>query len=487
MEDDPGGESPRISLKHMLLWGGRVAFAGSVAAVAYSTLASTVSASAMHESGAEPWYQILTPGILVLALVLGGFSAFFSASEVAFLSLNKVELRAMHASGRGLQFLAAHLMRRPGSLLTTILMGNTFVNIMLSIVFVKPLASVFQSTFQFHLPQALAIAVILTTALILFFCEILPKVFATTCPRLLAVSASVPMYVIDWIIMPFRYVAMLLVNFMFKITRLAEVKAAPFLTDEEFLSLVSDGEASGIIEEEERQMIKGILEFDAVTLEEILIPRPDIVGISETATIAEALETVRRYEFARMPVFLEDLDHISGILYAKDLLPVMEKGAMDDLVRSYMRPPHFIPATMSVGDFVKTAQKSRIHISIVVDEFGGTEGLVTLQDALREVVGDIGEEDDMDLPLCEEIAPREWIMAGNYPLDEFEELTGIESGDEEHTTVGGFLMTLSDKILEPGDELNFSRLHFYVKEVEGKRITQVLIKEMPEPATEEKD
>lgn len=420
----------------------------------------------------------MTPGIWGLTLVLAGMSAFFSASEVAFLSLNKVELRSMGASAFWLHRLVAHLMKRPGSLLTTILMGNTFVNIMISISFADPLAAVFRSSFHFPAPQSFAASVAITTGALLFFCEILPKVFAATRPRAFAVGASVPMYVTDKIILPFRYMATLLVGFIFRITKLSEVKAAPFLTDDEFISLLSEGEASGIIEEEERQMIEGILEFGDVTLEEILVPRPDIVCIKEDTFIGEALETVRMHEYARMPVYREDLDHITGILYAKDLLPVMEEGSLDQPVNTYMRRPHFVPATMSVGDFVKTAQRLRIHIAIVVDEFGGTEGLVTLQDALREVVGDIGEEDDEEEPMFMEISPGEWQIAGNCSLNEFEQHTGVSSGDEEHTTVGGFLMALSDKILEPGDELTFSRLHFSIKEVDRKRVTRVLVKDL---------
>ena len=405
------------------------------------------------------WYAILTPGIGLISLVLISMSAFFSASEVAFLSLNNIELRAMGASASWPLRLIAYLMKRPGSLLTTILMGNTIVNIILSVTFADPLARMFSSSFLMPAPYSYAASVVVTTTVLLFFGEISPKVIAAMHPRAFAVTAVLPMYLIYQVMTPLRYIAMVFVGYIFQITRLSEVKPAPFLTDDEFLSVLSESEASGIIEEEERHMIEGILEFGDVTLDEILVPRPDIIGIREEASISEALETVRMHEYARMPVYREDLDHITGILYAKDLLPVMEEGGMDRSVSAYMRQPHFAPATMSVGNFVKMAQRLRIHIAIVVDEFGGTEGLVTLQDAIREVVGDIGEEDDEEEPMLTAIGPREWQLAGNCPLEEFEQQIGVSSGDEEHTTVG-FLMTLSDKILEPGDTLEFSGLHF---------------------------
>jgi len=478
LEDDPGGEPPRIPLKKAYAfrtWTALAAGAGLLCYFALADTAAVLEVASSTDTRAVPWYTILTPGIGLVTLILVGLSAFFSASEVAFLSLNNVELRSMGASSSWLLRLIAHLMTRPGSLLTTILMGNTIVNIILSITIAEPLADVFKHAFLAPAPYAYAASVVLTTCVLLFFGEISPKVIAALQPRAFAITAVVPLYLIYQVMTPFRYVAMLFVGFIFRITRLSEVRPAPFLTDDEFLSILSESEASGIIEEEERHMIEGILEFGDVTLDEILVPRPDIIGIREEASISEALETVRMHEYARMPVYREDLDHITGILYAKDLLPVMEEGGLDRPVSAYMRRPHFAPATMSVGNFVKMAQRLRIHIAIVVDEFGGTEGLVTLQDAIREVVGDIGEEDDEEEPMLTTVGPGEWQIGGNCPLEEFEQHIGITSGDEEHTTVAGFLMSLSDKILKPGDELEYSGLHFVIREVDKKRVTRVMV------------
>lgn len=457
-------------------WSALIAGAG---VLCYFTLAGAVVVPGEGSSPAAPvpWHTILTPAVLLMTLSLGGMSAFFSASEVAFLSLNKVELRSFASSDFWIRRLIARMLKRPGSLLTTILMGNTIVNVLLSITFAEPVADFFRSSVQLPAPQAYALAVVITTSALLFFCEILPKVFAVTRPETYTIAAAIPLFLVDKMMMPLRYGATSLVGFLFKVTKLSQVKPAPFLTDDEFITLLSEGEASGIIEEEERQMIEGILEFGDVTLREVLVPRPDIVAVKETASVKEALDTVCEHEYARMPVYQEDLDHIIGILYAKDLLPVIEEGDWERPVTSCMRPPHFVPETMSVGDFVKSAQRMRIHIAIVVDEYGGTEGLVTLQDALREVVGDIGEEDDLDEPMFNTVEEGVWQVAGSFPLDEFEQAIGISSGDDEHTTVGGFLMTLSDKILEPGDELEFSGLHFVIEEVDKKRVIRVLVKD----------
>jgi CBS domain containing-hemolysin-like protein len=434
-----------------------------------------------------PWHSILTPSIILTSLILAGFSFFFSASEVAFLSLNKMQLRTMRESKAFLKQLIARLMTRPGSLLATILMGNNMVNVLLSITFADPVAEVFERSLSFSVPQAYLMSVIITTSALMFFCEILPKVFAANKPLAFAVSFAVPLFCVDIVMAPLRNVIMAMVSFLFKITRLSQVPAAPFLTDDEFITLLSDGEASGVIEEDERQMIQGILEFSDVSVGEILVPRPDIVALKESATAGEALEIVREHEFSRMPIYREDLDHITGILYAKDLLAVTEKGKLDTPVVQLMRKPYFAPETMTVADFVKTVQRLRTHIAIVVDEYGGTEGLVTLQDALREVVGDIGEEDDVEKPIFTELGENRFRMAGNFPLDEFDGKMGMKTEDEEHTTVSGFLMAQSDKIMEPGDMLEYRGVRFTIEAVSEKRVTSILAEKIIPEAVQEHD
>ena len=384
----------------------------------------------------------------------------------------------MRDSTQFMSRLAARMMRRPGSLLATILMGNNIVNVLLSITFAKPVAEVFVYSLSFSAAQSYVLSVIITTSSLLFFCEILPKVFAARKPRTFALAAATPLFAVDLIMSPLRSTVVSFVGFLFKITRLSEVPPAPFLTDDEFVTLLSDGEASGVIEQDERQMIQGILEFSDVSVREILVPRPDIVAVKESATTGEALEIVREHEFARMPVYREDLDHITGILYAKDLLGVTERKGLDQPVIQSIRKAHFVPETMTVADFVKMAQRLRAHIAIVVDEYGGTEGMVTLQDALREVVGDIGEEDDVDKPTFCELGENRYRIDGSFPLDEFEDIMKMDTGDEEHTTLGGFLMAQSDKILVPGDELNYADIHFTVEEVVEKRITSILAKKI---------
>jgi CBS domain containing-hemolysin-like protein len=359
---------------------------------------------------------------------------------------------------------------------------------MLSIVLAAPVERLFEETFLLPTAASYIGSLGATTAALVFFGEILPKVLVVRSSEAFARFAAVPMYLVDRMLTPLRNGVIHLTGFMFRVTRFSEVRPAPFMTDEEFLSLITEGEASGVIETEERQMIQGILEFNEVMLRELKVPRPDMVALKTDTTVKEALEVVRERHFSRMPVFEEDVDHIRGILYAKDLLPSLERGEVDKPIQDLMRRPHFVPETMSVAEFVKMAQKRRTHLAIVVDEFGGTEGLITLEDALREVVGEMGDERHAEKPSFVETEGGAYIVEGNFPLDDLQELTGVSLENEAHLTVAGFVMEMTDKIPEQGDQIAVEDVVFTVEEVDGKRVSQVKIevpdREVPVEPTE---
>jgi putative hemolysin len=429
------------------------------------------------------WTDILSAPKIVFSLILLAFSAFFSGSEVAFYSLHPVRLRRMRESKSLIERLASRLMDHPGSLLTTILIGNSIVNVLLGVVLAASVERLFAEVL---LPDSVTnpffsylLAVSLTTAVLVFFGEITPKMLVVTRNETVVRYITLPIFVVDRVLLPVRIVLLNLVAFLFKITRFIELKPAPFMTDNEFKALLTEGEASGVIEEDERQMIQGILEFGDLMVKEILVPRPDMIAIKDCATLGEALELVREHEYARIPVYRDDLDTIKGFLYAKDLLPGVDQGKLDQPIRPLIRKAHFVPETMSLADFLKTAQRLRTHIAIAVDEYGGTEGLVTLQDALREIVGNIGEEDDEDEPVCVELGEGEYRLEGSFPLDDLEALTGVSVTDGEHMTIAGFLMEQSDKLPDPGDRIEHDGVLYTVEEVDGKRVSRVRVKVLP--------
>jgi len=421
------------------------------------------------EEGAPPFTQ----RDIVFIAVLLGISAFFSACEVAYFSLGPLRLRAMAAGTSFLDNRAARLMRQPGELLTSILMANSIVNVLLCVVLALPAEMLFE---RFLPPPFAYIAAVAACAtLIIFLGEILPKLLAVRKNEAFARSASLPLLVSASLLQPLRHSVIVVIGYLFRVTRFSQVRPAPFMTDEEFVSLLTEGEATGAIEKDEREMIQGILKGNDVMVRDILIPRPDIVALNESATVAEALDVFCEHEFSRIPVYRESLDNIAGILYAKDLLAFADQNEMGAPITPLIRKVNYVPETMTVLEFMKSVQRVRTHLAIVVDEFGGTEGLITLHDALREVVGDIEAEDREDVPQVKTLDTNLYEVDGGFPLDELESITGVAVVDEEHTTVAGFLMEQSDKVLEVGDQIDHEGVRYTVEEMEGKRVSRLLV------------
>lgn len=434
-------------------------------------------AAAEQALAPQPWHAYLSPSVLVVVIVLLGLSAFFSSCETAFLAIQKPQLRAMREEKKLTSRLVVQMLDHPGGLLTTILVGNMLVNTLIGVTLGTRVKDAFEFAAGLPTPAAYLTAVIVTTGALLFFGEITPKVFAVRAQASWARAAVIPLMAADRILAPLRNGLLRLTDTLFRVTRFHELRAAPYITDMELKSMLTNGEARGAIEEEGREMIRRILEFHDIYLREIIVPRPDIVAVPEDATVAEGLELFRENEYSRMPVYRDDLDHVTGLLFAKDLLPSANKNDFQRQVKTLVRPAYFVPETMSVHDFIQNVQRQRSHMAIVVDEFGGTEGLVTLHDAIEQVVGDIRDETE-PLPY-EQIEERVYRVKGSLSLEEFAELTGITVKDTEHNTVGGFLMDRSEKVLETGDRIGYAGAEFTVERVEGKRASLVRV-DLPE-------
>ena len=434
--------------------------------------AVAIGALASVEANLPPWV-LLVISICVL------LSAFFSGSESALFSIHRVRLRSMAEEPSGTGRMVARLLEHPGQLLTTILVGNTLVNLLFTLMLGSRVDQIFVDVLGVSDLSAYLLAVAVCTGLLVFFGEILPKVAALSLSESVARIVVVPLLLVNKILGPVCSALLVITDFIFKITHFHKFRAAPFITDEELKAIFEAREAKAVIEEDERQMIQGILEFNDVLLREIVVPRPDVISIQEDATVAEALELLREHEYSRMPVYREDLDHVTGILIAKDLLPCVARGEWNRTVKTLIKPAHFVPETMTVQQFVKDAQRHRAHLAIVVDEYGGTAGTVALEDAFEEVVGDIQDEHDEEEHLYEKIGDGEYRVDGGLSLEELSELIGVELEDEEHETLAGFLMNHTEKVLEPGDQVEHSNVVFIVEACEGKRALLVRVSVRP--------
>lgn len=418
--------------------------------------------------------------ILVLAFCLLCASAFFSATEMAFFAIRGTQLKSMQNSSYFRDKLIARLMVSPPDLLTSILMGNAIVNIGLSIAFGSRLEKYIITQL---LPTSIAsplisytLACLLSTFLLIFGGEVTPKLLASRYVESYARSVVFLVYVIHTLFTPIRKLLLSSIGITFRITRFSSIPPSPWVTDDELKLLVQEEGLSDVIAEDERKMIRGILEFRDEPVKRILVPRTEIIAIPDDATVAEAWEIFCEHEYSRMPIYQENLDHIVGILYAKDLLDYVEKKLWKQPVRPIGRKAHFIPDTMAISESIKTAQKLNTHLAIVVDEYGGTAGLVTLHDALSAVVGEISDDESEEEILYSKISEDEYILNGKMPISELEEIIHVSLDDPEHTTIAGYLLKQNENLMNQGDTLLVGPLQFTVEKMDGKRIARVRLK-----------
>ncbi len=418
-------------------------------------------------------YQIL---LISLCLLLS--SAFFSATETAFFALKETQLKRLEESGYYRDRLIAQLMTDPANFLTTILMGNAIVNIGLSIAFGVRLESFLMErvfTEQFGGDWiSYILASIASTFILILGGEITPKLIASRYAELYAHSVVFLIFLIHLIFSPIRKILLYFTGVVFKLTGFSSIPPSPWITDDEFVQIVREKELSPMIAEHEREMIQGILQFRDEPVKKILVPRTEIVAIQSNATVEDAWKVFCEHEYSRMPVYEENLDHIVGVLYAKDILDYVETGRWKSLVKPISRRAYFVPETTTISEFIKLTQRVNTHLAIVVDEYGGTSGIVTLHDAFREIVGEItDDESEMPEPECIKISENEYLIDGMMAISDLEEIIDHRLDDPEHTTIGGFLFKIHENVPTPGDVIKVGPLRFTIDEMDGNRIAKV--------------
>ncbi len=253
-----------------------------------------------------------------------------------------------------------------------------------------------------------------------------------------------------------------------------------FVTEEEIKTLVDAGEEGGAIEEEEKEMIYSIFQFGDTLAREVMVPRIDIVGVEAGSSLAEASETFLRTGHSRLPVYEDSVDHIVGLVYAKDFLRAWKNGQQDQLVRSLMRQVYFVPETKKVDDLLAELQSRRVHMAIVIDEYGGTAGLVTLEDLVEEIVGEIRDEYDAaeELPY-QKVGESEFLLDAGTDLDAVNDLLGASLPTETDDTLGGFVYSTLGKVPAPGEEIKAGGLKLVVEQVVGRRIRKIRAWRLP--------
>jgi putative hemolysin len=418
-------------------------------------------------------------GILIL-LIIG--SAFFSGSEVALFSLDKKKIENNFKKNSVLRRYLLNLINFPRRLLVTILIGNNLINVAASIISVF-IAFDAAELFSISIEIALTFQIILLTILILIFGELFPKIMATQNPVRFSKFIAVPMYYFNIIIYPVAEFITEIIRL--SISRLKIDKSKSAISRDEIPHLTSLSHEKGTLEEGEQNLISSLVSFGSVTVEEIMTPRVDMIAVSTEVRYDNLLSTITQSGHSRIPLYKDDLDEIVGIIYAKDLLPYSRNTELRKhlSLKKISRKAMFVPETKLISDLLREFQEQKMHLAIVVDEYGGTSGLVTLEDIVEEVIGEIWDEYDKEENQIHMVEEGKWLALGKLPIDEMnsELNTQISNDDEDFDTLGGFVLNQAGSIPQENFSFTENRFRFTVKEVQKKRVKKVLIEKISEP------
>ena len=329
------------------------------------------------------------------------------------------------------------------------------------------------------------VAIAAMTLGIFVIAEVVPKTFTVQRTDRAALLMARPVYLVGTVLRPVSKILIGLANAAMILLPGHGLPKGPFVTEDEIRHMVDVAEEEEEIEEEERELIHSIFEFGDTVVREVMVPRPDMITIPSDATLDDALKTIVKAGYSRIPLYEGDNDNIVGVLYAKDLLKRVHESKRDAKVSAIGRSPTFVPEQKKVAELLREMQEQRVHMAVVVDEYGGTAGLVTIEDLIEEIVGEIVDEYDQEEPLVEPIDDDTIRVDAKMPIDEVNELLHAELPHEEWDTVGGLVFGLTGRVPIQGERVKFDSLEFMTERVTGRRIQKVVITKLPpepEPA-----
>ncbi len=412
--------------------------------------------------------------VIVLGLL---FSALFSGSEVAFFSLsNQQDVLSEGEISGSADELILRMLQRPRRLLATILIGNTFANIITSVLAAVVTGNVVA---YFGFPEVIVytIEILVLTFMILILSEITPKIIAINDPLKAARKISRFIYGLYVLLLPLsKLIAESTISLEERLP-----KPDSKMTSEDIMTMAEVSEMEGSIKSDEREIIENVIEFGTTSVREIMTSRVNIVAVSTENSLNEVLNLIREKGLSRMPLFENDLDNILGIIYSKDVLPYINSDIERTTInwRTIARKALFIPATKKLDDLLRDFQQEKTHIAIVVDEYGGTEGLITLDDILEEIVGDISDEyGENEEQLYTQFKNGVYIFDAKIDLDDMEEILEIEltADDDDFETLGGLVYHLTERIPNVGERVYYKDLELTIHSVQNNRVRKLRVK-----------
>ena len=417
-------------------------------------------------------FNLVKVGVLFLLLFC---SALISGAEVAFFGLSPLEISQLKETKKQRSEWVLTILQKPKRLLATILIANNAVNIGIVLLF-SNLGDVFLSGTKLlvwgFIDLKFLIEVVLVTFLILMFGEILPKVYANRNRMPFALAMALPLRVIDFVFRPLSVpMQQLSLRLHEKLGRQKSSLSVDYLS--QALELTQEGDTT----QAEQKILEGIVSFGNTDTKQVMSPRIDVFSLSEDMKFLEVLEAIKNHGYSRVPVYRENIDQIIGILYIKDLLSYLDRKTFN--WTTLLRAPYFVPENKKLDDLLAEFQQKKIHLAIVVDEFGGTSGVVTLEDIIEEIVGDISDEfDEEDLEFTQ-LDPQNFLFEGKTTLKDFykvaqvDDPSAFEAQKGESETLAGFVLEISKSFPKIGEVIRFEGFSFRVEAMDRKRLKQI--------------
>ncbi len=427
--------------------------------------------------------SILPRSLLLIVFIV--FSAFFAACEAAFFSLTSVQLATLKEKKGRSGLLVHSLLEKPRELLITIYIGNELVNIVIAAMVTSIAIKIFGN-------MGVGIAIGGGTFLILLFGEITPKTLSLKFAERVALLAAYPLKLFSHFVQPVQKKLTLIAE---KFLRFLGVRVfsdkESIITDEEFRTLVKMGEGEGILDADEREMIHNVIEFGETTVAEIMTPEIDMFTITEGATMKEILPNIAQNFYSRVPVYDREEETIIGILFTKDLNRFRHLPSEKFKLKSVVRPPVFVPKSKKIKELLQDFKKMKRHMAIVLNEYGSVDGLVTLEDVLEELVGEIDSEMRKEEKPLLKINHHSWRLLSRFPISEFNEEFKAALPDEHFHSIGGFVFDLFGRVPRSGETVTYENFRFQVEKMKGSRIVKLTLDifklEKPEETVQERE
>jgi putative hemolysin len=414
--------------------------------------------------------QLLEMAGLGLLILL---SAFFSGAETAFLSLDRMRLNFLvQKKRRGARELE-EILENPETLLSAVLIGNNVVNIVASVFATALFIEIFGNRGELY-------AVLAMTPLLLIFAEVVPKTYSARHAERVSFLVLAPIRLCMYLLLPLAWVVGGVSRLINRLTGGDEPRAA--ISGDEIRSIISVGEQAGTVHKEQHRMLHGVFNLAEMRARDVMIPRTEVVGIEVGATFAEVLALVRASMHSRFPVYEASLDSVVGVIHSKDILNYVDRPS-DFSLRTLARPPYFVPESKRIENLLQSFRRRRVHLAVVVDEYGGVEGIVTMEDIVEEIVGEIRDEYDVEEDLFRELAPRRYLVDGSASLRTINRRFGLQLSEEHVTTIAGFVLRTLGSIPEEGASCSAAGVDFVARKVVDNRIEEIELT-LPEPRPE---